>query len=302
MEKNFDVIIVGGSYAGLSAAMALGRSLRRVLVVDSGRPCNAQTPHSHNFLTQDGKTPAEIAALARQQVSAYSTVTLINDIAIDAAKTLDGFIVRLQSGESSSSKKLVLATGIKDQLPDIPGFSACWGISAVHCPYCHGYEFKGQKTAILSNGENAMHYAMLVGNLTKDLHIFTNGKPEFTNDQFSQLRKHNVTVNELPVVEIEHQNGHLTNVVLKNGDKHTFDALYFRPPFTQHSNIPESLGAELTEQGYLKVDAMQKTTVEGLFACGDNSSTMRSVANAVSAGNTAGAVVNRELSMERFNS
>jgi thioredoxin reductase len=300
MEKNFDVIIVGGSYAGLSAAMSLGRSLRKVLVVDAGQPCNAQTPRSHNFLTQDGKTPAEIAELARRQLATYDTVTLINDTAVSATKTANGFNMTLHSGGQASSTKLVFATGIKDQLLDVPGFSACWGISVVHCPYCHGYEFKGQKTAVLGNGETAMHYAMLVSNLTKDLHIFTNGKHEFTDDQLVKLRQHNIPVNELPVAEIEHKNGHLTNVVLKNGDKFKFDALYFRPPFKQHSDIPEALGAELTEQGYLKIDAMQKTTVEGLFACGDNSSMMRSVANAVAAGNMVGAVVNRELVTERF--
>ncbi|HEY0744316.1 MAG TPA: NAD(P)/FAD-dependent oxidoreductase [Chryseosolibacter sp.] len=300
MNTKFDVIIIGGSFAGLSAAMALGRSLRKVLVIDAGKPCNAQTPHSHNFLTQDGKTPAEISALARKQVSAYDSVSLVTGIATAAEKTLNGFSITLQSGQQEFAKKLILATGIKDQLPDIKGFAECWGISVIHCPYCHGYEYRGKRTAVLANGEGAMHYAMLVGNLTSDLHVFTNGKPEFTQEQLEKLKKHNIQIDESPVIEIDHTKGSLKNVVLKGGKKFSFDALYFRPPFKQHTNIPEQLGAELTEQGYVKVDAMQKTTVEGVYACGDNSSMMRSVANAVATGNMAGAAVNRELATEDF--
>lgn len=300
MNKQFDVIIIGGSFAGLSAAMALGRSLRNVLVIDSGKPCNAQTPHSHNFLTQDGNTPAEISTLARQQVSAYESVSFMTDTAVAAEKTSDGFIVRLQSGREASARKLILATGITDQLPEIPGFSECWGISVIHCPYCHGYEYRRKKTAVLANGEGAMHYAMLVGNLTKDLQIFTNGKPEFTEEQLAKLQKHNIRIEDSPIVEIEHFNGHLKNVILKGRKKLSFDALYFRPPFKQHTVIPERLGVELTEQGYIKVDAMQKTTVDGVYACGDNSSMMRSVANAVATGNMAGAAINRELATLEF--
>lgn len=300
MEKSFDVVIVGGSYAGLSAAMALGRSLRKVLVVDGGKPCNATTPHSHNFLTQDGKTPAAIAAIAKHQLAVYDTVSLINNSVTGARKALNGFEVALQSGERVQSKKLIFATGITDQLPVITGFSDCWGISVVHCPYCHGYEYKRKKTAIFGNGETAMHYAMLVGNLTRDLHIFTNGKAEFTTEQTDKLRKHNINVTETPVMAIEHHHGYLSNIILQNSDKHQFDAMYFRPPFKQHSNIPQLLGAEITQQGYLKADATQKTTVDGLYACGDNCSMMRSVANAVATGNMAGAAVNRELVTEEF--
>src|SRR4051794_24570054 len=138
-DKQYDVIIVGGSYAGLAAGMALGRALRKVLIIDSGNPCNKQTPYSHNFLTNDGKTPEEIAHLAKQQVSMYSTVEFLNALATTGEKVENGFEVKVQSDEQFTTKKLVLATGIKDVTPDIPGFAECWGISVLHCPYCHGY-------------------------------------------------------------------------------------------------------------------------------------------------------------------
>jgi thioredoxin reductase len=299
-QNHYDVIIIGGSYAGLSAAMSLGRSLRNVLIVDSGKPCNASTPHSHNFLTQDGKTPSAIASIARDQLTHYSSVNFQDDVAVNATKTVTGFELTLQLGKNVTGKKLVFATGIKDQLPDIPGLSSCWGISVVHCPYCHGYEYRDKKTAILGNGEAAMHYALLVSNLTKDLTILTNGKQDFSEDQMAKLRKHAISVVESEVAAVEHKDGQIQNVVLRDGKRMSFEAVYYKPAFKQHSEIPERLGCEITEQGHLKIDPFQKTTVDGVFACGDNSSAMRSVANAVAAGNFTGAVINKELAGGEF--
>src|SRR5690554_5341159 len=147
--KDFDVIIIGGSYAGLSSAMALGRALRNVLIIDSGLPCNRQTPHSHNFLTQDGSTPNEIATLAKQQVEKYESVRFYKGIATSGVKTVDGFEIMTDANSTFTSKKLILATGVKDIMPALPGFAACWGISIIHCPYCHGYEYRSQNTGIL---------------------------------------------------------------------------------------------------------------------------------------------------------
>ena len=139
-NKLFDVIIVGGSNAGLAAAMALGRALRNVLVIDSGLPCNRQTPYSHNFLTHDGTPPSEIATLARQQTLRYSTVSLIQGIVTEGLQTVDGFEILTENGERFNAKKVIFATGIKDIMPNIPGLAECWGISVLHCPFCHGYE------------------------------------------------------------------------------------------------------------------------------------------------------------------
>ena len=179
-QTNFEVIIVGGSYSGLSAAMSLGRSLRQVLVIDSGLPCNRQTPHSHNFITQDGEVPAVISAKAKLQVDFYKTVQFFNGLAIQAIKTNDGFEIKTDSGEAFTSKKVLFATGVKDLLPEIKGLAECWGISVLHCPYCHGYEVKTEKTAIIANGEMAFEYAKLISNWTKDLRLLTNGKSALT--------------------------------------------------------------------------------------------------------------------------
>lgn len=301
MDNNsFDIIIIGGSYAGLSAAMALGRSLKRTLVIDSGLPCNRQTPHSHNFLTQDGQTPEEISTIAREQVEEYETISFFDGTATAGEKSAAGFEIKTQSDESFYGKKLIFATGIKDELPEIPGFSDCWGISVIHCPYCHGFEFRHQKTAILTNGENAFHMASLVNNLTDQLVILTNGNADFTPEQISKLKKHQIQIEETEIVEILHQNGYLDSMLLQDGIKVELDAMYAFVPFTQHSEIPALLGCELTEQGYIEVDDFQKTTVPGIYACGDNCYPLRSIANAVSSGNFAGAMANMELTNERF--
>ncbi|WP_026461519.1 NAD(P)/FAD-dependent oxidoreductase [Adhaeribacter aquaticus] len=299
-DKNYEVIIIGGSYAGLSAAMALGRSLRQVLIIDSGLPCNRQTPHSHNFLTQDGKTPKEISTLAKQQVEKYETVKFYNGLASTGTKTINGFEIITDANDKFTAKKLVFATGIKDIMPDIKGFAECWGISIIHCPYCHGFEYHNQNTGIMANGAKAFHLASLVNNLTKKITILTTGKAGFNSEQIEKLNKHHIKIIETNISGIEHENGQVKNVIFEDGSQLEFNAIYAAIPFTQHSDIPLSLGCELTEQGYIQVDSFQKTTVEGVFACGDNSVMMRSVANAVYSGNFAGAMVNNLLTAADF--
>lgn len=296
----FDVIIIGGSYSGLAAAMALGRALKKVLVIDSNQPCNRQTPHSHNFLTQDGKPPAEIAALARVQVEQYDSVHFYSGLAVKGTQSAQGFAIETSKGECFEAKKLIFATGIQDRLPEIPGFSACWGISALHCPYCHGYEVKNQATGILGNGESGFEFAMLISNWTQNLTLLTHGKSRLTAEQQKKLEKHQIRIIETEIERIDHSNGAIHCLCFKDGTKMPVKALYTRPDFVQHCQIPESLGCELTPEGYLKTDPLQKTTVAGIYACGDNATRMRTVANAVAMGTTAGMMLNKELVTEAF--
>lgn len=296
----FEVIIIGGSYSGLSAAMALGRSLRSVLIIDSQLPCNRQTPRSHNFITQDGEKPNVIAQKAKSQVLQYKTIEFEDDIAIEGQKTETGFKIITANGKTFESKKLLSAAGLKDNLPKISGMEDCWGISVIHCPYCHGYEVRQTETGILANGDFAMHYAQLVYNLTKTLTIFTNGAASFSQEQRAKLLKNNIVIEEKQIIFIEHTNGHIQRVQLEDNSFFSLNALYTKPDFEQHCKIPEALGCLLTAQGLLQVDGFQATNVAGVFACGDSTSPMRSVANAVSTGNLAGARINFELSEESF--
>lgn len=300
MDTSFDVIVVGGSYAGLSAALALGRALRKVLVIDSGQPCNRFTPHSHNFITQDGQTPQAIAAAARAQVQQYPTVQFLDGLAMVGEQTAAGFRIQTETGQAFDTRRLIFATGVRDLLPDLPGFAECWGKTVIHCPYCHGYEVRGEPTGILANGDMGFHYAQLIHNWTQDLTLLTNGPATFSAEQASQLAARSVRVVEAELAALQHEQGRLQEVQFADGSRLALRALYARPPQKQHCDIPASLGCELTEQGLLHVDVMQKTNVAGVFACGDNTTMMRSVANAVGAGNMAGAAANNDMLTEDF--
>jgi len=298
-SNHFDVIIIGGSYSGLSAAMSLGRALRSVLVIDAGQPCNRQAPHSHNFLTRDGETPQEIARIGKEQVARYTNVKFFEGFAVTGVKTTSAFTVTVQSGQLFSAKKLIFATGLKDSMPDIEGFSESWGRSIIHCPYCHGYEVKNEKTGILANGDDAFHYAQLISNWTKDLTVFTNGKSTLTEEQLAKMNRHSIRVVETEIGKINQTDGQIESLVLKDESVVLLKAIYTRLPYVQHSDIPEKLGCELTAQGLLVVDDFKRTTVDGVYSCGDNSH-MRSVPAAVASGSMVGAALNNFLIMEEF--
>jgi len=299
-NQQFDVIIVGGSYSGLAAAMALGRALRKVLIIDSGKPCNRQTPHSHNFLTQDGKSPKEIAALAKGQVEQYNSIQFFNGLATNGVKTNNGFEIHTDTGKQFTARKLIFATGIKDIMPDIPGFAESWGISVLHCPYCHGYEVKHLATGILGNGNYGFEFSTLISNWTKDLTLYTNGKSTLTTEQTAKLQQHNIVVVEDEIEQLLHLNGYLEHILFKEGKSAVVKAIYTRTAFIQHSSIPQLLGCHINDDGYIEVNPSQKTSVHGVFACGDNTTRVRTVANAVAMGTTAGMMLNKELGEEAF--
>lgn len=299
-SPEFEVIIIGGSYAGLSAAMALGRSLRKVLIIDSGKPCNRQTPHSHNFLTQDGQTPLSISSQARKQVEAYPSIQFFEGLATDGRKTEQGFEISTHSKQRFSAKKLIFATGVRDLMPAIDGFASCWGISVIHCPYCHGYEVRGQKTGILGNGEYGWEFSKMIHHWTKDLTLYTNGPSGLSTEQKEALHKHNIPIIEKEIDRLHHNQGRVESIVFKDGSQSPLSALYARAAFEQHCDIPQKLGCELDENGYIKVGYMPTTSVPGVYACGDNTTQMRAVSNAVAQGTFAGAALNKELIEEEF--
>lgn len=303
MKNNltYEVIIIGGSYSGLAAAMALGRAGRTVLVIDAQEPYNRQTPYSHNFLTQDGIPPHEIAALGKEQVKKYTTVTFLNDRAEKATKTEKGFLIQTQSGLSIGAQKIILATGIRDIIPKIEGFQACWGTSALHCPYCHGYEVKGLPTGILGNSEAGFELAKLISNWTDNLTLFTNGKSTLSAEQTTLLKLHHIEVDERIIQKLLHNSGYLEGIEFQDHSHRAIKALYVKPKFTLHNSITTDLGCALTEEGYIQVDAQQKTSVPGIYASGDSTSRMRTVANAIATGTTAGMMLNKEWVEEQFN-
>lgn len=321
ITDKYEVIIVGGSYSGLAAAMALGRSLRSTLIIDGGEPCNRYARHAQNLITRDGTPPAKIAAIAKKQVLAYPSVTFQKDIVIKAGRTAKGFSVTCQSGKTYKAGKLLFATGLKDNLPDIPGFSACWGKSIIHCPYCHGYELRAQVTGILANGEGALHYAQLLLNWTSSLCLFTDGPARLSEEGFAFLNRHKIPIYENPIEKFTATGGQLKSVVFKKQSetkqaltkgrpsvKKTTDApaagvsvdvLYTSPATSQQCQIPIALGCNLTAHGLLAVDDGGRTNITGIYAAGDNTH-FRALAVAIANGLTTGANINFDLIQEAF--
>ncbi|MBL4677092.1 MAG: NAD(P)/FAD-dependent oxidoreductase [Mucilaginibacter sp.] len=295
-----DIVIIGGSYAGLSAAMSLGRSLRNVVVVDNHDPCNKTVSNSHNFLTHDGAEPAAIALTARQQVLQYSSVNLLSDTVTQVIKKNDLFEVLLKDGKPLTARKLIFASGIKDIIPVIPGFSECWPKSIIHCPYCHGYEERGKILAVIANGDEGFEYIKLISNWSKYLTVFTNGPADFNDEQVAKLRKHKIAIIESPIVSLQHTNGNVNHIILQNGNDIPAEFIFYKPAFVQKSDIPKQLGCEFTKTGHLQTNMFGETTVPGIFAVGDNCSPMRSVANAVATGSFTGAYLNKLLGDEDF--
>ncbi|KAB7727342.1 NAD(P)/FAD-dependent oxidoreductase [Rudanella paleaurantiibacter] len=299
-NKIYDVIIIGGSCAGLSAALVLGRSLREVLVIDAGRPCNRQTPHSHGFLTRDGESPTQLLAIAREQLTHYPNVTLRTGLVVKAEKQTEGFRVTTQpeatdAGEDFSARRLLLATGVFDIMPDLPGFAECWGRSVLHCPYCHGYEVHGQPLGVLANGEVGYEMATLIQHWAGHLTLFTNGPSTLTDTQKNVLGQLHIPIVETPIKAIAHQAGMLTHLLLADDSTKPLSAVFSRVPFRQHTNIAEQLGCELQENGLIKVGEVGDTSVPGVFAAGDTKTLYRQVTQAVAGGAKTGAWINREL-------
>lgn len=299
-QHPYDAIIIGGSYAGLSAALALGRSLRKVLIIDGGQPCNRFSPHAHNFLTHDGRSPDAIRQLARQELNQYATVRFREDTVTQVNAIQDGFSVRTQAGVSFSAHKLLLATGVRDRMPPLPGFADCWGRSILHCPYCHGYEVRGKAIGVIGNGEMGFDFARLLSNWSENLTLFTDGTSTLNAEETAALARHGITIVEGALRSFAHDQGQLHHVVLADGRQEAVDAVFARVPFEQQSPIATALGCAMTPEGFVEVDDYQRTSVPGVYAAGDCASMFRAVAMAVAAGNKAGAVLNRELIDERF--
>jgi len=292
-EAEFDVIVVGGSYAGLSAAMQLARARRRVLVIDGGRRRNRYADRSHGFLTQDGTEAAAIVAQGRAQLQAYPTVAWTNDTALAASAAGDGFDVVLSDGGSVRGRRLILATGVADTLPAVDGLEERWGRSVFHCPYCHGYELDGGAIGVLATNEGALHQALMLpdwGQVT----LLLNGAFDPDQDQLEALARRGVAVERRPVARIENR----ADVVLQDGRRLALAGLFVAARTHIASPLAQRLGCAL-EAGptgqYVATDMQKASSVPGVFCCGDMARPAGNVALAVADGALAGVAAHRSL-------
>ncbi|MGW1004222.1 NAD(P)/FAD-dependent oxidoreductase [Streptomyces sp. NPDC002520] len=307
-DKNtYEVVVVGGGAAGLSAALVLGRARRRTLVVDAGEPRNAPSAHMQGYLSRDGMSPAEFLAVGREEVARYD-VDLVRDRVVGASRDegVTDFAVVLESGRTVRARQLVVATGLKDELPPVPGLAGRFGRDVVHCPYCHGWEVRDLVTGVLATSPLSVHQALMVTQWSKDVRLFLHQVPqsELTDDDLRRLAAAGVAVVPGEVAELVIAEDRLTGVRLAGdtpsggGTVHECEVLYAAPRPVPQNELLLRLGAEMRETpfgGYPVIDERGLTSVPGLWAAGNASGFAEQVVNAVSRGYRAGAAINGEL-------
>ncbi|WP_064747697.1 NAD(P)/FAD-dependent oxidoreductase [Lysobacter antibioticus] len=299
--SDYEVVVVGGSFAGLSAALMLARARKRVLLIDAGRPRNRFAAHSHGVMGHDGKAPEELIAEALAQLMGYPSVSLKQATATAAERTALGFALRLNSGERVSGRKLVLATGVRDVPPDLPGLRERWGRSVLHCPYCHGFEYAGRPLGVLATGDISLHQALLIPEWGPTTY-FTQELTDPDEAARRQLQALGVRIEPVPVIALQGEGAALSAVLLADDRTLPIDAMFVAPRIELTCDLPLQLGCELADGPlgpYLKVDELRRTSVPGVFAAGDSAAPMHSAAMALAAGAMAGLSAHRALLEER---
>ncbi|MGW5460497.1 NAD(P)/FAD-dependent oxidoreductase [Streptomyces sp. NPDC003996] len=304
-NNRYEAVVVGGGAAGLSAALVLGRARRRTLVVDAGEPRNTPSAHMQGYLSRDGMSPAEFLAIGREEIARYG-VELVRDRVVDAAKDED-FTVVLASGGTVRARQLVIATGLKDELPEVPGLAERFGRDVVHCPYCHGWEARDLPTGVLATSPLSVHQALMVTQWSKDVRLFLHevDEPELTDDDLRRLAAAGVAVVPGKVAGLLVAEDRLTGIRLEDGTVHDREVLYAAPRAVPNNELLVRLGAELREApfgAYPVIDERGLTSVPGLWAAGNASGFAEQVINAASRGYRAGAAINGELLMADLDS
>ncbi|TLS43674.1 NAD(P)/FAD-dependent oxidoreductase [Streptomyces montanus] len=298
--EKYEVVVVGGGAAGLSAALVLGRARRRVLVVDAGEPRNAPAAHLQGYLSRDGMPPAELLAEGRREIRRYG-VELVQDRAADVGRDDAGeFDVTLASGRAVHTRRLVVATGLADELPKVPGIAERWGRDVLHCPYCHGWEVRDQAFGVLAASAMSVHQALIVTQWSKDVTLFlhTVDENDIPDEDLRKLAAAGVKVvpGEVAGIVVEHDR--LTAVRLTDGSAHDRSVLFVLPRAIPRTGLLERLGADLEETPfgvYAAVDETGRTSVPGVWAAGNTTGFAEQIVNAASAGYRAAATINGEL-------
>ena len=289
--KTYDVAVIGGGAAGLSAALVLGRARRRVAVIDAGSPRNSPAAHMHGFLSRDGMPPRELLAAGRREVAGYG-VEVLEDAVL---RIESGFTVHLASGHAVAARRVLVATGVGDELPDIPGVNERWGRDLLHCPYCHGWEVRDEPLGVLGSLPGSVQHALLVRQWSDDVVFFAHTY-DLTNEEERQLDARHIRVERGVVARLLVENDQLRGVELEDGRVIPRVAVFVRPGNIPHDDgMLTGLGCDLNESGFVTVDATGRTSNPGVWAAGNVVDPRAQVITAAGAGSAAAIAINADL-------
>jgi len=297
----FDVVIAGGGPAGLSAALLLGRCRRRVLLCDTGQPRNARSRAMHGYLSRDGIAPMELLSIGRDQLRQYGVES--RQVAVEDVTTqADGFDVRLANGDHVQSLTVLIATGVTDHVPDIPGLDECYGVSVHHCPYCDGWEHRDQRIGVIATHTSPAGLALALKTWSSQVVAFTNGS-RLRRAQRERLTAQHITAHTGRIARIDHEGGQVKAVVLDaasdgsadDRNRIPCDAIFFSAPQTQQCELAMRLGCEFTPKGTVRTDLLGQTCVKGIYVVGDASRDVQFAIVAAAEGAKAGVAINKAL-------
>jgi len=296
-DTTVDVAIIGGGAAGLSAALVLTRARRNVVVIDAGQPRNAPAAHMQGFLSRDGMPPSELVAAGRSEVESYGG-RLLEDEVTGLVRSPNGlFGLLLGSGHAVRARRLLVTTGLTDQLPDIPGIAERWGKDLLHCPYCHGYEVRDQPLGVLGGTPGAVAHAQLIRQWSHDVVFFAH-TTELTDDEREGLTARAIGIVEGPIAELVVENDELTGVLMTDGRYVPRTAVFVRPELLGNNDFVHGLGGQTDRAGWPLVDPSGKTTVEGVWAAGNAANARAQVITAAGEGSAAAIAINNDLTDE----
>ncbi|MFE2048137.1 NAD(P)/FAD-dependent oxidoreductase [Streptomyces sp. NPDC059459] len=303
LSGTYDVVVVGGGAAGLSAALVLGRSRLRTLVVDAGEPRNAPSDHMQGYLTRDGIPPAEFLALGREEIARYG-VQLVRDRAVDVTGG-EEFAVELAGGRTVRARRLIVTTGLRDELPAVPGVAERYGRDVLHCPFCHGWEVRDERFGVLATSPLSVHQALMVSHWSDDVTLFldTVAEAELSDEDLRRLAAARVKVVPGAVAGLRVEEDRLTGVRLADGTVHDRSVVFVAPRAVPQTGLMERLGAELRETpfgAYPVVDPTGLTTVPGVWTAGNAMGFAEQVVHAASGGYRAASAVVGDLIMSRL--
>jgi thioredoxin reductase len=285
---------VGGGPAGLSAALGLGRCRRRVIVCDTGSPRNARSRELHGFLTRDGIPPIELLRLARDELRPYGVDVCETEVT-DIRASGDSFEVSLAAGNSLQSRTVLIASGVCDELPDIPGVDRCFGITVHHCPYCDGWEVRDRKLVVIGHGRPAAGLALALKTWSDHVTVCSHGASRLAAHERAQLAAHRIEVRETRIASLDHDDGRVQQVLFTTGERLACDAVFLASGQHPRSNLPQRLGCALTRHGLVKADHLARTGVPGLYVAGDASRDVQFAIVAAAEGAKAAVAINKAL-------